>query len=186
MRLCRPARLPRLLDRYADAPLGYAEVGHTARALPGGYRHLVRKTSLGAGTAAFEAAAQALLSWRMHARAGLAVTAEGPAEPGRTVLVSAGRPLCLVLPCRVVAVEDGADRRGFAYGTLPGHAERGEERFVVQRGRTGRCWLEIRAFSRPVGVAAAAAPVSLLAQKAATRRYERALVAIAREAADGA
>ena len=35
-------------------------------------------------------------------------------------------------PCRVVYVVDEPDRRGFAYGTLPGHAESGEERFVVR------------------------------------------------------
>ena len=35
-------------------------------------------------------------------------------------------------PCRVVYVVDEPDRRGFAYGTLPGHAESGEELFLVR------------------------------------------------------
>ena len=36
----------------------------------------------------------------------------------------------LQAPCRVVYVIDEPDIRGFAYGTLPGHPESGEERFV--------------------------------------------------------
>ena len=39
---------------------------------------------------------------------------------------------------------------GFAYGTLPGHVESGEERFLVEwdRGDDG-VWYDILAFSRP-------------------------------------
>jgi uncharacterized protein (UPF0548 family) len=36
-------------------------------------------------------------------------------------------------PCRIVYVIDEPDRRGFAYGTLPGHPERGEEAFIISR-----------------------------------------------------
>jgi uncharacterized protein (UPF0548 family) len=41
-------------------------------------------------------------------------------------------------------------RHGFAYGTLPGHAESGEEWFLVEWDRTdgGVCY-DILAFSRP-------------------------------------
>eukprot|EP00913_Durusdinium_trenchii_P005672 g5290.t1 len=35
--------------------------------------------------------------------------------------------------CRIVEVVDEADRRGFAYGTLPAHGETGEECFLVER-----------------------------------------------------
>ena len=34
-------------------------------------------------------------------------------------------PLTAVAVCRIVAVVDEPDRYGFAYGTLPGHTERG-------------------------------------------------------------
>jgi uncharacterized protein (UPF0548 family) len=39
---------------------------------------------------------------------------------------------------------------GFAYGTLPGHVESGEERFLIEwdRGKNGM-WYDIRAVSRP-------------------------------------
>ena len=51
--------------------------------------------------------------------------------------------------CRVVDVfhEDG--RCGFTYGTLPGHLERGEETFTLERLRDGRTVLLIDAASEP-------------------------------------
>ena len=46
--------------------------------------------------------------------------------------------------------ETGSARRfGFAYGTLPGHVERGEERFTIEMNSDGDVWYVIRAFSRP-------------------------------------
>lgn len=36
-------------------------------------------------------------------------------------------------PCQVVYVLDEPDRQGFAYGTLPGQPESGEEAFVIER-----------------------------------------------------
>jgi uncharacterized protein (UPF0548 family) len=41
-------------------------------------------------------------------------------------------------------------RYGFAYGTLPGHVEAGEERFLVEWNKSdNRVWYDIVAFSRP-------------------------------------
>jgi uncharacterized protein (UPF0548 family) len=41
-------------------------------------------------------------------------------------------------------------RYGFAFGTLPGHVERGEERFTVERqGDEDTVWHEVFAFARP-------------------------------------
>jgi uncharacterized protein (UPF0548 family) len=54
--------------------------------------------------------------------------------------------------CRIVEVIDeaGPTRRfGFAYGTLPGHVECGEERFTIEWGRDDVVWYDLRAFSRP-------------------------------------
>jgi uncharacterized protein (UPF0548 family) len=57
--------------------------------------------------------------------------------------------LRLTFPARVVYVIDEPNRRGFAYGTLPGHAESGEEAFLVDRSDDGSVWFTVRAFSRP-------------------------------------
>ena len=79
---------------------------------------------------------------------------------------------------RVVFVLDEPDRRGFGYGTLPGHPEQGEEAFVVVR-RGDRMYFEITAFSRPRHpLARFAKPVSRLLQRQTTRRYFAAMHAV--------
>jgi uncharacterized protein (UPF0548 family) len=55
----------------------------------------------------------------------------------------------VVRPCRVVYVVEEPGRRGFAYGTLPGHLEEGEESFIVANEPDGSVGLHIIAFSRP-------------------------------------
>ena len=40
-------------------------------------------------------------------------------------------------------------RFGFAYGTLPDHVERGEERFTIEWQADDSVWYDIYAFSRP-------------------------------------
>ena len=53
---------------------------------------------------------------------------------------------------RIVYVHDcdTNDRQfGFAYGTLPDHAERGEERFWIRRDNDDRVWYEVVAASLP-------------------------------------
>ncbi len=80
------------------------------------------------------------------------------------------------IPVRVVYVIDEPDRKGFAYGTLPGHPERGEEAFVVERRSDDSVWLVIRAFSRPSNAFFwAAYPALRIMQAIFTARYERAL-----------
>jgi uncharacterized protein (UPF0548 family) len=121
---------------------------------------------------------------------GVPVQAAVVGEPAEAVYAANGTPLLqpgdtarlrmalwpFPIPARVVYVIDEPDRRGFAYGTLPGHPERGEEAFVVERQPDGSVWLVIRAFSRPssplmwIGY-----PVARLLQAFYTARYERAL-----------
>ncbi len=82
----------------------------------------------------------------------------------------------LTLPCRVIYVIDEPNRKGFAYGTLPGHPECGEESFIVDQTEDGSVWLTIRAFSRPSGWQWwAAYPLLRLVQAMFTRRYFRSL-----------
>jgi uncharacterized protein (UPF0548 family) len=54
-------------------------------------------------------------------------------------------------PVRVVYVVDEPDRRGAAFGSLPGHPLAGEELFVVERREDDSVWLTVRIFSRPSG-----------------------------------
>ena len=54
-----------------------------------------------------------------------------------------------VNPCRILRRCDSATTHGFVYGTLPEHAECGEEMFCVEKRPDGSVWYVIRAFSHP-------------------------------------
>ncbi|WP_367136947.1 MULTISPECIES: DUF1990 family protein [Streptomyces] len=132
--------------------LTYPEAGATARRpLPAGYHHLYEVGYLGRGRPVFDAAAEAVLSWRMHRAAGIRVPAGTlPAAPGVTVDVSLGLgPLRASGTCAVVWTVREEHRAGFAYGTLPGHPECGEESFVVTLDGAEDVRLAVTAFSRP-------------------------------------
>lgn len=162
------------LRAAAGTALTYAEVGATSGRLPPGYRHVRRSSGVGQGAAAFDLAAERLLRWDVHRGAGLGVEATAArAVLGSTVVLRLPiGPLRLTAPCRVVAVVDEPRRRGFAYGTLPGHPESGEERFLVTLDDAGRVRLGITAFSRPsTWWARLGAPVSRRVQDRVTDRY---------------
>jgi uncharacterized protein (UPF0548 family) len=72
----------------------------------------------------------------------------------------------------VVYTEEGRDRRGFAYGTLPGHPEQGEEAFLLDLTGNGDVHFRIRAFSRPASLLArVGGPLTRAVQAYATTRY---------------
>lgn len=167
------------IGRMTTDGLTYPEVGATAGALPPGYDHVRRTAVLGRGTATFDRAADAVMAWDLHRRAGLRVDADSArATLGTTVRLGVGiGPLRVTAPCRVVRVVDEVTARGFAYGTLPGHPEQGEESFIVRRDAAGTVTLEILAFSRPAQWwSRLGAPVTRLAQQHLTTRYLDALV----------
>ena len=72
---------------------------------------------------------------------------------------------------------DDPDRRGFAYGTLPGHAETGEELFAVRYDPTdGAVYAEVIAFSRHgTWWSRLGSPVTAFVQRVVTNRYVRAV-----------
>lgn len=176
----RPSRrrLSDVLARLRVAAVTYAEVGATRAELPGGYEHLRGRVRLGDGPAAFATAVTAVRTWELHRRAGLVVAASSESvEPDAVVAlgVRAG-PVWVLAPCRVVWVTDEPGRWGFAYGTLPGHPERGEEAFVVVRDEDAAVWLELTAFSRPAWpLARVLAPVARRRQRRITGAYLHAL-----------
>lgn len=155
-------------------PLTYTEVGATAGLMPAGYRHLRKSSVIGTGRERFEEAATQGMRWGMLRGAGLRVIATTEvAEVGSEVLVHLGP---VAAPCRVVYVVDEPDRSGFAYGTLPGHPESGEELFVVRYGPNGDVIAEVSAFSRhATWWSRLGAPLTLLVQRLVTGRYLRAL-----------
>ncbi len=156
-------------------PFTYAEVGATRnRPLPPRYHHLRHRVLLGEGDDVFRCAADAVLTFTMHRRAGTRIgTDAARAAPGVRLTVGLGP---FTVPCEVVYVHDEPNRAGFGYGTLPGHQESGEEAFVVERDTEGRVWFTVVAFSRPARwQAIVAGPVAVLAQRAFARLLGRTL-----------
>ncbi|MGW0230850.1 DUF1990 family protein [Actinopolymorpha singaporensis] len=170
------------LAALADAALTYPEVGATAGGLPRGYRTVTRSVRVGRGQRSFDSCADGVLGWELHRRAGLGVYADRPtATPGAVVAVVLGIGRWgVVAPSRVVHAVDEPDRRGFAYGTLPGHPEQGEESFVVSRETDGTVVFTVTAFSRPGNLLARlGGPLARRTQDLYVGRYLRAATTFA-------
>jgi uncharacterized protein (UPF0548 family) len=164
----------RLTDLSA-LQLTYRDVGATAGPLPDEYHHVRKSAVIGHGRQRFEDAATKGMRWGMLRGAGVRVDATSEvAAVGSEVLVGIGP---VRAPCRVVYVIDEADRRGFAYGTLPGHPESGEELFAVRFDpATGEVHAEVVAFSRhATWWSKLGSPLTSLMQHIITSRYLTAL-----------
>lgn len=162
-------------EKLATVPLSYAEAGATAGPLPAGYHHIQREHPIGAGRAVFDEAATKLMSWELQRSAGVLVDASEPtARPGALVAVGVGP---LNGACRVVYVVNEPNRCGFAYGTLQGHPEVGEEYFGVRFDPTSQAvYTQVIAFSRPGRWwSKAGSRFGAFVQQRITERYLRAL-----------
>jgi uncharacterized protein (UPF0548 family) len=165
-----------LLAEAQSARLTYAEVGASRdEQLPSGYHHVRMSERIG-GADVFERAVTGLRTWAVQEGAGLRVYPSDPVEPDATIIaVTSVGPMQVVVACRVVAVFKSPDSFGFAYGTLSGHPECGEESFVVER-RDGATFFTVSAFSKPVDpLARLAGPIGRVVQRRVTRRYIEAL-----------
>lgn len=155
--------------------LTYPEVGATAGEMPTGYHHTRASAVIGTGRDRFERAGADVLRWGMQRGAGLRVRATSEAAAEGTELIVLLGPV--PAPCRVVYVLDETDRRGFAYGTLAGHPESGEELFSVRYDpATEQVHAEVVAFSRPATWwSRLGGPVTRLLQRVVTDRYLKAV-----------
>lgn len=159
------------LSRLADKPFTYTDIGATSGRLPNGYHHVNESARIGTGRARFDEAAERVMRWGMLRGAGARVTpSTDVAQVGSVVVVGLGP---VRAPCRVVYVIDDKNHRGFAYGTLPGHPESGEERFAVRYDSADDAvYAEVVAFSRHgMWWSKAAGPVTSLLQRVMTKRY---------------
>lgn len=177
-----PGRAPdaKLLQLHREAKasdLTYASVGITRHTdIPhDGLR--IDRWSIPLDADGFERGRTALRAWRAHVGVGARVIpAHAPLAVGQTVVVAIGLPgFTAVAPCRIVWVDDEPDRFGFAYGTLRGHPERGEESFVVRRSGDAVTF-EITAASRAAALLPRfGAPLTRLIQRRVTQGYLSAL-----------
>src|SRR5690348_6671174 len=164
--LTEPSEVEIVKFLSAQSPLAfsYSEVGATrtepgdGSSTPRGYNVDHNHVQLGRGAEVYERAVAALKEWRQFDLGWVSLVPRGvKIEKGATVAVKAWAcGMWSLNACRVVYVVDEAAagdpiaRFGFAYGTLPDHIERGEERFLIEWNRTDdSVWYDILAFSQP-------------------------------------
>jgi uncharacterized protein (UPF0548 family) len=146
----------RFLSSQGDLPFSYKEVGASREGVaPPGYAVDRYRVKLGERPEAYERAVEVLRGWRQFDLGWVELLpSEAPIEVGTTVGVRVRHyGFWSLNPAKIVyLVEETGDveRFGFGYGTLPGHAERGEERFSVEWNREDdSVHYDVFAFSRP-------------------------------------
>jgi len=152
LRLPTPKQLISFLQRQADLPYTYTALQQTAQhTTVQNYDNDHLKIIIGHGDMDFQKAKIAIENWQMFPKSWTRIAPpNAPIQVGTTVAMNAWfAGMWWRNACRIVYVIDEPHRFGFAYGTLPGHIESGEELFVVSKDELGYIWYEIKAFSRP-------------------------------------
>jgi uncharacterized protein (UPF0548 family) len=142
-----------------------------------GWKFDSHRVLLGHGREVFQRGSQAIDAWQMFpSEMTRVVGCDKPRERLDVVVVyrSAIFLMRLIMPARIVyTIDDAADdsacavgRYGFAYGTLPDHPERGEERFTIEWDRsTDAVYYSLVAVSQPAHwIARAGYPYARLEQ----------------------
>ena len=182
--------IERFISSQRDLPFTYAEVGATRfglAAAPPGFTLDHNRVQLGNGNDFYERAVEALKQWRQFALGWVAIVPGGVKLENDAVVAVKARACGTwsLNACRVVYTIDEhvlVRRTGFAYGTLPDHVERGEERFLIELNpEDDSVWYDILAFSRPRHpLVRASFPVARMLQK----RFARESMAVMKSIAD--
>jgi uncharacterized protein (UPF0548 family) len=148
-------QIKEVLDQQAKLPFSYDDVEATRGGPPPGYAADHNRIQIGSGEMTYRRAKMAVMRWRMFELSWVQLCWPNvPVQPGNVVGVLAHATGGWWLnACRVVYLFDEpgeVERFGFAYGTLPDHAERGEERFTVEwKHADGSVWYEQLSYSQP-------------------------------------
>ncbi len=149
-------RIERVIETQSRLDLTYSSVGATRDGQhPDGFVVDHNRICLGAGPATFDAAKRALQNWQHYKFDWIELhrSDEAPAQHQNVGVLARALGLWVLVACRIVYVVDEEQpirRYAFAYGTLPEHAESGEERFQIEwNSKDDSVWYDILAFSRP-------------------------------------
>src|SRR6476620_5954507 len=143
--------ISRFISDQRERPFTYLAVGLTNGTPPSGFIVDHNRIQLGRGAVIYERAVSALKQWQQFDLGWVTIVPRGVAvEVGATVAVKARAFGTWSLNAsRVVYTIEESRRFGFAYGTLPDHVERGEERFLIEWRPDDSVWYDILAFSQP-------------------------------------
>ncbi len=156
--LTRPSDeiIHRFLATQADSPFTYPDVGTSRQSIaPPGFNVDHNRILLGTGEETYRRAMDALRRWEMFSLGWVDLCyPTTPIETGQVVAVSVWlygiRSLNAARIVYTFEEQAPIPRFGFAYGTLRGHSERGEERFSVEwNPADNTVWYDLYAFSRP-------------------------------------
>jgi uncharacterized protein (UPF0548 family) len=148
-------QIKEVLDQQAKLPFSYDDVEATRGAPPPGYAADRNRIQIGSGEMTYRRAKMAMMRWRMFELSWVQLCWPNiPVRPGSVVGVLAHVTGGWWLnACRIVYLLDEpgeVERFGFAYGTLPDHAERGEERFSVEWNHADdSVWYDLLGYSQP-------------------------------------
>jgi uncharacterized protein (UPF0548 family) len=177
-------QLRAFLDAQQKIAFSYAQVGASKDGAPDGYNVDHNRIRLGEGRDTFALAVQALQNWQMFNLGWVRVLQfDAPIAQGTCAVVIVRHfGFYSVNTCRIVYLVDEdapVKKYGFAYGTLIGHAERGEERFCVEwNQQDNSVWYDLFAFSQPGHwLAKLGYPLSRLLQKRFAKDSKQAMVA---------
>jgi uncharacterized protein (UPF0548 family) len=184
LRMPRDSEVRKFLSEQQNLPFSYSTSGMTRGPAPGGFNVDHNRVRLGEGADTFTRAKHALQEWRIFDLGWVKLFwPDSPIEVG-TVVAVVVRHLGFwsLNACRIVYVidEDGPVRKyGFAYGTLPGHMESGEELFSIEwRRDDDSVWYDILAFSKPRHLLARIGyPLSRMMQKRFAKHSLKAMLA---------
>ena len=149
------------LESLKHAPLSYAPIGCTREPgleAPPGFCQDHERVLLGKGANVYHRACQAIRAWQMMPPSVVQTCPPGAPIQEGTMVANLFRARLLggwlVLPTRILYLIENKDadsiRFGFAYGTVQGHWEQGEERFLIERDRRDESvWYDLLVFSRP-------------------------------------
>lgn len=179
----------RFIASQRNLPFTYADVGATrfdSAAAPLGFTLDHNRIQLGNGVEVYERAVEALKQWRQFDLGWVTLVPSGVNLEKDAVVAVKARAVGTwsISACRVVYTinEQGPiERFGFAYGTLPDHVERGEERFLIEWSPSDNgVWYDILAFSQPRHpLVRLGSPVARRLQKRFARESLRVMKAIA-------
>jgi uncharacterized protein (UPF0548 family) len=154
------AKLATICESAQASPLSYSKYagaistlnGPTGLHAPPGFSIDHTRSEIGHGLSGFEAAKSALRQWQHFDLGWVRVAnSEAPIAPGEVVAVEVhALGLWSLNLSRTLYVIDEPNRFGFAYGTTPLHAERGEERFLLEYDpNSGKLSYDLLAISQP-------------------------------------